>query len=225
MASQITSLTIINSTVYAKRRPKETSKLRVTGLCEGNSPVTGEFPAQMASNGENVSIWWRHHALVSIHFWRSTSAIGLDDEMCLWDSEVVDLKHDPTKFNSLIIGTCPVASARLHILLHPPPKTIHWLLMPIYSTQVCYTFAKFNVPSDKIHWREFINFHPMLYNVNSNGHYAVWPGLHTGIATFQWKQSFTRKQNDMPKCSTALTRNEMSQKIEGSRNALQTASM
>ena len=23
---------------------------------------TGEFPAQMASNAENVSIWWRHHA-------------------------------------------------------------------------------------------------------------------------------------------------------------------
>ena len=41
-------------------RSKETSKLRVTGLCAGNSPVAGEFPAQMASNAENVSIWWRH---------------------------------------------------------------------------------------------------------------------------------------------------------------------
>ena len=30
--------------------PKKISKLRVTGLCEGNSPVTSE----------NVSIWWRH---------------------------------------------------------------------------------------------------------------------------------------------------------------------
>ena len=28
----------------------------------GNSPETGEFPAQRASNAENVSIWWRHHA-------------------------------------------------------------------------------------------------------------------------------------------------------------------
>ena len=42
-------------------RSKKTSKLRVTGLCAGNSPGTGEFPAQMASNTENVSIWWRHH--------------------------------------------------------------------------------------------------------------------------------------------------------------------
>ena len=28
-----------------RRRSKNTSKLRVTGLCEGNSPLTGEFPA------------------------------------------------------------------------------------------------------------------------------------------------------------------------------------
>ena len=32
---------------------KETSKLCVTGLCEGNSPVTGELPTQRVSNMEN----------------------------------------------------------------------------------------------------------------------------------------------------------------------------
>ena len=47
-----------------RRRSKKKSKLRVTGLCAGNSPVTGEFPAQRASNAENVSIWWRHHVWV-----------------------------------------------------------------------------------------------------------------------------------------------------------------
>ena len=36
-----------------RRRSKKTSKLRVTGLCEGNPAVT--------SNGENVSIKWRHN--------------------------------------------------------------------------------------------------------------------------------------------------------------------
>ena len=44
-------------------RSKKTSKLRITGLCARNSPVTGEFPAQMASNTENVSFWWRHHEI------------------------------------------------------------------------------------------------------------------------------------------------------------------
>ena len=52
MASQITSLTIVYSTVYSRRRSKITSKPRITRLCEGNSPVTGEFPAQRDSNGE-----------------------------------------------------------------------------------------------------------------------------------------------------------------------------
>ena len=56
MAFQITSLAIVYSTVYIRSRSKETSKLRVTALCAGNSPVTGEFPAQRASNAENHSI-------------------------------------------------------------------------------------------------------------------------------------------------------------------------
>ena len=62
-ASQITGLTIVYLTNgLFRRRSKKTSKLRVTGLCEGNSPGTGDFPAQMASNAKTASIWWRHHA-------------------------------------------------------------------------------------------------------------------------------------------------------------------
>ena len=49
-----------------RRRSKKTSKLRDIGLCEGNSPVAGEFLALRASNVENISIWWRHHAPVLI---------------------------------------------------------------------------------------------------------------------------------------------------------------
>ena len=54
MASQITSLTVVYSIVYSDAD-------RVTGHFAGNSPGTGEFPAEMASYVENVSIWWRHH--------------------------------------------------------------------------------------------------------------------------------------------------------------------
>ena len=71
MASQITSVPIVYLAVCSAhdcllnrlfgRRSKKTSKFRVTGLCEGNSPVTGEFTAQSASNAKNVHIWWRHH--------------------------------------------------------------------------------------------------------------------------------------------------------------------
>ena len=47
--------------LFIGRRSKKTPKLRVTGLREGNSPETDEFPAKRASNAGNVSIWWRHH--------------------------------------------------------------------------------------------------------------------------------------------------------------------
>ena len=45
------------------RRSKKTSKLRVTGLCDGNSVVTGEFPTQRASNAE-IFFVWRHLDMV-----------------------------------------------------------------------------------------------------------------------------------------------------------------
>ena len=53
MASQITGVSTVYSTVCSGA-DKKTSKLRATGLWEGNSPMTGEFPAPMASNAENV---------------------------------------------------------------------------------------------------------------------------------------------------------------------------
>ena len=66
-AFQITSLTIVYPTVYSdadQRKHQSSASLAFAG----NSPGTGEFPAQMASNAENVSIWWRHHASVIEEF-------------------------------------------------------------------------------------------------------------------------------------------------------------
>ena len=69
MVSQITRF---------KRRSKKTSKLRVTSLCAGNSPGTGEFPAEMASNAENVSIWWHHHVHCTSELSLSQTRISLN---------------------------------------------------------------------------------------------------------------------------------------------------
>ena len=61
MASQITSLTIVYSTVYSgadqSKHQSSASLSFVWGIHQG----AGEFPAQMVSNAENVSIWCRHH--------------------------------------------------------------------------------------------------------------------------------------------------------------------
>ena len=69
------------------RRTKKTWKLHVTGLCAGNSPGNGEFPAQRTSNAENASIWWRHDGFIfrceSDKATVYTTYITLADE-CIW---------------------------------------------------------------------------------------------------------------------------------------------
>ena len=74
MASQITSLSIVYSTVYSRRRSKKTSQLRITGLCAGNSPMNSPhkepvtqkiFPfddvvMMSGPDGKRISskLWW-----------------------------------------------------------------------------------------------------------------------------------------------------------------------
>ena len=61
MASQITSLTIVYSVFFIQAQINENIKApRHWPLCE-EFTVTGEFPAQRASNAENFSTWWCNH--------------------------------------------------------------------------------------------------------------------------------------------------------------------
>ena len=64
MASEITSLALyIQSFIQAKI--KENIKAPHHWPLCGEFTGDSEFPAQMASNSENVSIWWHHHELFS----------------------------------------------------------------------------------------------------------------------------------------------------------------
>ena len=74
------------------RRSKKTSTFRDTCLCTGNSSVTSEFPAQRASNAENVPIWFFHHVTL---FCRKACVHWIDNSVitCL----CYPLKHICTK--------------------------------------------------------------------------------------------------------------------------------
>ena len=65
MASQIISTTIVYWAVYSGADQRKHQSSVPPAFCAGNSPVTSEFPAQMASSAENVSIGWRHHDEIS----------------------------------------------------------------------------------------------------------------------------------------------------------------
>ena len=66
IASQITSLTVVYSTVYSGADQKNIKALRHWPLC-GEFTGTGEFPAQRANNAEKGSIWWLYHVISDGH--------------------------------------------------------------------------------------------------------------------------------------------------------------
>ena len=78
MGSQITSLTIVYPTVYSGADQRKQQRSRVPDLCEGNSPVTGEFPAQRASNAENVPMWWRYIYIYDSYMIGLGTTVGYD---------------------------------------------------------------------------------------------------------------------------------------------------
>ena len=74
MASQITSLTVVYSTVYSDADKKQTSKLCVTGLSVGNSPGPVNSPhkgpvTQKMFPFEDVIMWrgYEHHLVYETH--------------------------------------------------------------------------------------------------------------------------------------------------------------
>ena len=69
MVSEIISLTIVYSTVQ----------------------LTGEFPAQMAIDAENVSIWWRRHDIIYIYTCLSRSKHNVHTEPLLKQLELLKL--------------------------------------------------------------------------------------------------------------------------------------
>ena len=65
MASLITGVSTVCSTICSGADQRIYP--RVTGLCEGNLPLTAGFPSQMVSKGANVCSWLRHH---DIFLWK-----------------------------------------------------------------------------------------------------------------------------------------------------------
>ena len=90
MASKITDVSIVDSHICsgADQRKHQSSASQALP-CKGNSLVTSEFPAQRASNVENVSIWWRHHDCNSEPFsYGGTCGIGVANVAGSRNSEI-----------------------------------------------------------------------------------------------------------------------------------------
>ena len=77
-------------------------KLRVTGLCEGNSPVASGFASQRVGNAENVSIWWRHQNIGSSSnvWWYSHQKVRKEHTL---SSAAIRVIFDPLWTNAVYV--------------------------------------------------------------------------------------------------------------------------
>ena len=167
MASQITNLTIVYPTLYSG--VDKMSKLRITGLCAGNSPGIGEFPGQRTSNVENVSIWWRHHG------------ISTPEQVVLEDTGKIYKYQVTAKLLKLVSVDCIIHMA------HQYYKSTIYFIKIIWFSQIdaqlscsCYPYIKIaflmiRVPNGLVHRMTYGRIHTHRYTyVFINIHHNIY---------------------------------------------------
>ena len=103
-----------------RRRSKKTSKLLVTGLCEGNSPVTGEFPTQRASNAKKgfhlmMSSWTLESDLLH------NTSIYMVDSCSAWLLQIIHVSMGSSVNalqRKLLATACVVRQSRFKSIWH-----------------------------------------------------------------------------------------------------------
>ena len=98
-----------------RHRSKKTSKLRVTGLCEGNSPLTGEFPAHKGP------VTWKMFPFDDVIIFTVRNFLNQH-------KTTTDIRQNMICTSILILcrrfmPTCFSGSYSLHILLNPTTST------------------------------------------------------------------------------------------------------
>ena len=148
MASQITGvlfcLTLVQAQITENIRAP-----RHWPLC-GISPVTGEFPAQKASNAGNVSIWWRHHGTSQISDFALCTALG-----DIWFSRLAEYLVIWSNFGKKLTRTTVI-----------DPLPYAWLVMG----------QRFHIQDDVIKWKHFLCYWPFVRRIHGSPHKGQWRG-------------------------------------------------
>ena len=116
-------------------RSKKISKLRVTGLCAGNSPVTGRFPAQMASNAKvfpfddvimTVTCYHIRHPGGIGQFWGVLYSLCVHTGPMLWRMIPQNENENIQISLACQINNRPDTSKRPHLKLTDPIFSREW---------------------------------------------------------------------------------------------------
>ena len=147
-------------------RSKKTSTLRVTALRAGNSLVTGKFPAQMARNAENISIWWRHHVTDTYRLWQylwrgKGGHMKANEDQHIHFLDITEVGY----FNSCVAYNRHL-SMNLYVLLTNPTWTTisQYYLNPCNGLVYWHIYASLDLSvlhDDVIKWKHFPRTGPL----------------------------------------------------------------
>ena len=174
-----------------RRRSKKTWKLCVTGLCAGNSPWTGEFPASMARNAENVSIWWRHHGKIVfwlIFPWDLLQSVQPAINHCFREMVIRLINVDSVYWRINASLRDNELNSTLHVIVWPA-----WDVIPNFVSWWRKSFAKWRTGVGRIYFNSLaperfwfwmsnflVNFSPWWLM------YLLWNCHQMNVAGFYW---------------------------------------
>ena len=178
MASQITSLMIVYSTAFSGADQRNIKAPR-HWLFWGEFTGAGEFPAQRASNAENVSIWWRSDRnpiapLATLrprhlqrHFQFDFFYEHQDTYIILYEHTFHDgyLKHLSATLNHWVVLATRIRSLRLLAFQLPVPYT-YWNLtgsMCIWFERHCTYKCPSTKQPDMVMTEKLENLHQILF--------------------------------------------------------------
>ena len=108
-----------------RRRSKKTLKLRVSGLCVGNSPG----PVNSPHKGPNVSIWWRHHVQHFDYTLSHTFCIALPARDCKGFWKTVAQSHNAFHITGIYFS-CMQSQSTCRLTNHTNGDTSQFGVMP-----------------------------------------------------------------------------------------------
>ena len=113
---------------------KENIRLRVTGLCEGNTPMIGGFPSLRVSNTKNVSISWRHHVCMWSMGSRIKASVG-------WAYMYMAVPHNASWYFEKQLYFFKANNHKIaRVWLSTTESVIRrWLVLPPAATRSCIT--------------------------------------------------------------------------------------
>ena len=141
-------LEIYSAFDYSKLASTKTSKVRFTGLCQGDPPIIGPCPSQIDDNVQSVPMAWRHNHIQLYSEW-------IRSKLFMWSPLTLSMpgpEHDGQRFPENIIKLSCISLKQNHRNLFIEPIWLNSLTlkMSLSLNELSPSYLSICVPCDPL---------------------------------------------------------------------------